>query len=99
MGRRRVRNLRHIGGHEVAGVEPNDERRSSVAAELEVEAFATLDEGVGWGPDAVVISTPPDQHSGPGLAVARAGIPFFTEASVVTDGMAQLIDVARSAGV
>jgi predicted dehydrogenase len=93
MGRRRVRNLSYIGGHEVAGVEPDGKRREKVAAEFQIETWPSFDEGLGWQPDALVISTPPDQHTEYACAAARAGIHFFTEASVVRDGMEELVEL------
>jgi len=99
MGRRRVRNLHHLGSHEVAGVEPDEGRRSQVAAESDIATWPTFEAGLDWRPEAIVISTPPDHHTEYALAAAREGIPFFTEASVVTDGMDDLLEAVRSASV
>lgn len=97
MGRRRLRNLAHLAGHELAGVEPREERGREVAAEFGIEVFASLDDALAaWTPDALVISTPPDRHTEYALVAARAGLPFFTEASVVSAGMEELIDEVRS---
>ena len=96
MGRRRVRNLTYIGGHEVAGVEPDDKRREEVAAEFEIAAWPGFSEGLDWKPDALVISTPPDKHTEYACSAARAGIHFFTEASVVRDGMEELLELVRT---
>lgn len=99
MGRRRLRNLAHIGGHDVAGFEILGERRAQVAADAAIPVFATLDEGLDWGPEAMIISTPPDHHAEPALAAAERGIPFFTEASVVLDGVDELIELVRDRDV
>lgn len=99
MGRRRVRNLRHLGGHELSGVEPNAERRATVTDELGISTWASFEEGLAWKPDAVVISTPPDRHTEYAVAAARAGIHFFTEASVVRTGMDELVDVVREGAI
>jgi predicted dehydrogenase len=99
MGRRRLRNLAHIGGHDVAGFEILAERREEVAREAGIHAFATLEDALQWYPEAMVISTPPDRHAGPALAAAERGIPFFTEASVVLDGVDELIAVVRDRDV
>jgi predicted dehydrogenase len=96
MGRRRVRNLLYVGGHEIAGCEPNEERRSEVATELGIAVFPAFEAGMEWGPDAIVISTPPDRHSEYAAAAVRAGLHFFTEASVVRDGMEELIELVRN---
>src|SRR5947208_5509475 len=99
MGRRRVRNLLYVGGHEVAGVEPSDARRGEVESELGITAWPDFEDGLAWSPDAIVISTPPDKHSEFAVAAARAGIHFFTEASVVRDGMDELIEAVAPAEI
>lgn len=45
-----------------------------------------------WDPDAVIISTPPDQHVPYALAAAQAGKHFFTELNVVDNGLDELIE-------
>jgi predicted dehydrogenase len=95
MGRRRLRNLTHLGGHELAGLEVVPERREGAG----VPTFATLEQALSWGPEALVISTPPDQHAQYAQAAADAGLHFFTEASVVTTGMEEVIDAARGKAI
>ena len=99
MGRRRLRNLTHIGGHELAGLELLDERREQVTAEAGIPGFASLDEALRWGPEGLVISTPPDHHAEYALAAAEHGLPFFTEASVVLDEVDEVIEAVERAGV
>lgn len=91
MGRRRVRNLREIGGQALAAFEPDPARREQAAAEGGLEVFASFSDGLAWGPDALVISTPPDHHHEYALAAAERGLHFFTEASVVPGETAALI--------
>jgi predicted dehydrogenase len=91
MGRRRVRNLHHIGGTDVAAFEPDRERREQAEVESGIRVFGTFDDGLAWQPDALVISTPPDRHHEYALKAAEAGLHFFTEASVVPGGTRELI--------
>ena len=98
MGRRRLRNLTYIGGIELAGFEPNDTRRAEVGREFDIPVLATFADGLAWGPDALVISTPPDRHAEYALAAASAGLPYFTEASVVMDGMEEVQAAVRASG-
>lgn len=91
MGRRRVRNLTHIGGNEIAGFEPDAGRREQAAAEGGIEVFESFERGLAWHPDALVISTPPDRHHEYALAAAERGLHFFTEASVVPGQTRELI--------
>jgi predicted dehydrogenase len=99
MGRRRVRNLQHLGGHEIRGVEPNEQRRADVQGEFGIETWPAFEDGMAWHPDAIVVSTPPDHHSEFAVAAAREGIHFFTEASVVRDGMDELLDLVSSRSI
>jgi predicted dehydrogenase len=92
MGRRRVRNLTHLGDCEVAAFEPIAERRDQIAADHGISTFATFEDGMGWGPDALVVSTPPDLHQEYALAAARAGLHFFTEASVIPGETPEIIE-------
>jgi predicted dehydrogenase len=98
MGRRRLRNLQHIGGVELAAFEPNYARRVEVGRELGIPTFATFDDGLVWEPHALVISTPPDHHAEYALAAANRGLAFFTEASVITDGMEDVHAAVRAGG-
>lgn len=98
MGRRRLRNFRYIGGVELAGFEPNDARRAQVGREFEMPVLETFQQGLDWGPDALVISTPPDHHTEYALAAANAGLPYFTEASVTADGMGELAAAVQATG-
>jgi predicted dehydrogenase len=100
MGRRRLRNLTHLGGVDLAGLEPGDERRAQVAAEFGIPAFGDLESAFAqFDPQALVISTPPDRHTEYAIEAARRGVHFFTEASVVPGDTDELIQVARGAGV
>ena len=92
MGRRRLRNLTHLGGCSIAAHEPVATRREQAATEYGIETFAQFDDAMAWHPDALVISTPPDLHRRYALAAARAGLHFFTEASVVPGETPDLIE-------
>lgn len=91
MGRRRLRNITHIGGHELAGFDIEDARRATAEEELGVPTFASFEAALSWGPQALVISTPPDLHTPYALAAAEHGLHFFTEASVVPGDTGTLI--------
>lgn len=99
MGRRRVRNVQSLGGHEIGGVEPNDERRAEARREFGIQTWPAFEDALAWQPDAIVVSTPPDHHSEFAVAAARDGIHFFTEASVVRDGMDELLELVRQRSI
>lgn len=91
MGSRRVRNLVHIGGHELAAFEPDAERRAQAAAESGIQVFDSFDAALDFRPDALIISTPPDHHHEYAMQAAQRGLHFFTEASVVPGKTGELI--------
>jgi predicted dehydrogenase len=91
MGRRRLRNITHLGGHELAGFDVEKDRRTTVEREFAVPTFASFEEALGWAPRALVISTPPDLHTPYALSAVEHGLHFFTEASVVPGETSALI--------
>ena len=99
MGRRRLRNITRIGGHTLAAFEPSADRRAVVESEFGIPTFADFAVALDWAPAAVIVSTPPNHHSEYAIAAARRGIHFFTEASVVLDGLDALIEVTRQQAI
>ncbi len=93
MGKRRVRNLQFLKAGEISGYDPREDRRSEAAAKYSISTFSDFDQAMASDPDALVISTPPDLHARYAMAAARNNKHFFTEASVVDDGMDELIAV------
>ena len=62
MGKRRVRNLLAIGGHDVAGFDPREDRRAEANQKYGIPVFDSLDAALqSFQPGAFVISTSP-QH-------------------------------------
>ncbi len=96
MGRRRLRNLQYIGVGELAAFEPNETRAADAGRDLDIPVFTTFEQGLAWGPDALVISTPPDRHAEYALVAARTGLAYFTEASVLMEGMDELQAAVRA---
>jgi predicted dehydrogenase len=94
MGRRRLRNLQYLGGHELAGLELNGDRRESVGGEFHIPTFADVEQGLAWGPTAMIISTPPDRHLDLARVAAEHSVHFFTEASVVPEDTTELEELA-----
>ena len=99
MGRRRLRCLTHIGGHDLAGLEPSAARAEEVGAVFSIPTFGTIEQAAEWRPDALVISTPPDLHLPIALQAAQRGWHFFTEASVVPENTRELQALAEQRGV
>jgi predicted dehydrogenase len=84
MGKRRVRNLKALGIEHVAGFDPRSDRRQESAEKYGIPVFDGLEAAMHtFGPQAFVISTPPDLHMHYAYYAYEHGISCFIEASVV----------------
>jgi predicted dehydrogenase len=102
MGSRRMRDLhgRTVRGEsiEVRLWDARPDRRDAALARFGVGSFNQLDDAMAWEPDAVVVSTPPDQHADLVLAAVQAGSHVFSEADI-WPARAAVADRAAAAGV
>ncbi|MDR0571976.1 MAG: Gfo/Idh/MocA family oxidoreductase [Rickettsiales bacterium] len=90
MGKRRVRNLTTNGIKDIIGYDLRQDRREEVVEKYQIKVLDNFEEAV-IDRDAIIISVPPDKHMAyMGYAVDHE-IPCFVEASVVDDGMDELI--------
>jgi len=96
MGKRRVRNLQYLEAGEILGFDPREDRREETAGKYGIETFGDIETAFERQPNAMIISTPPDLHIPYAIQAAERGIHFFTEASVVDDGIEELLDISRS---
>jgi predicted dehydrogenase len=99
MGKRRIRNLRALGIADIRGFDLRSDRRIEAAEKYGIQTYERIEDGLADRPDAVVISLPPDLHVLYANKALEHRIPFFTEASVVTDGMVELISRLRELNV
>jgi len=99
MGKRRVRNLQYLKAGRIIGFDPNEDRRRQAAQTYGMRTFGDIDTAMRENPDALVISTPPDLHVKYALLAARNNKHFFMEASVVDEGMDELISFCRGKDV
>jgi predicted dehydrogenase len=83
MGKRRVRDLLALG-HTVIGFDIRADRCAAVGRHLEIPTASSPQELLRGGIDALIVSTPPDRHAEYYELALRAGIPFFSEASILT---------------
>jgi predicted dehydrogenase len=79
IGKRHLRNLKALGVTDLALVEVESATRAAVSEEIQTAAFASLEEGLGWSPDFVVLATPTYLHLQQAMCVVQAGIPLFVE--------------------
>ena len=82
MGKRRIRCLQALGVENIIGFDVRQDRRTE-AHFKEVHVVSKLQIGLERNPDVAFICTPPDEHWASAFVCERAGIPFFTEASVI----------------
>lgn len=97
IGKRHLRNLKAIGIGDLGLVETDSTRREAIAAELSVSTFASLEDGLAWAPDFVVLATPTYLHAEQALAVANRGKAFFVEkplshTAAGLAGLAEIVD-------
>jgi predicted dehydrogenase len=98
MGKRRIRNLVHIGFSEIIGFDPRSDRRDEAASLYDIETVGDWDVAQSLDVDAWVISTPPDTHLDYGFQAVEKGIHFFTEANVDDARTPQMIAALDQSG-
>lgn len=82
MGTRRLRDLSARDDVTLALLDARPDRREAAETRWQIPTFATLHEALAWRPDALSISTPPDQHQ-PYIDAALAhGLHHFSEANI-----------------
>ena len=98
MGKRRVRDLRSLG-HDVIGFDVREDRNAEAQGLFGIRTFPSAEALIEARPDALVVSTPPDQHVADYERGFRAGLPFFSEANVLTPRAEWFAEREASSGV
>lgn len=97
MGKRRIRNLLKNNIEEVYGFDIRQDRRNEAERKYGIATFSTFEEAISDKEyEALVISVPPDKHMYYMQYACQNQIPCFVEASVVDDGMEELINQMNS---
>ncbi len=91
MGKRRVRCLKHLGAGSIVGFDPRADRRAEAEQKYGIATVARIEDGFEGEPDAVIISTPPDLHTAYARMAGERDTHFFTEASVIAEGLDELM--------
>ncbi len=95
MGKRRFRNLKALKEEDIIAFDLREDRRKEVEEKYGIRTFANFEEAMKEKPDVFIISVPPDIHLEYQLYAAKNNIHFFTEASVVKDGLEEVIELLK----
>jgi predicted dehydrogenase len=79
IGRRHLKNLADLGVAPLGLVDIREQAREQLRKELGTESFATLEEGLAWGPQVAVVATPSHLHIEQATTIAEHGIDLFIE--------------------
>lgn len=100
IGRRHLRNLQTLGVEQLALAEVLPDLREQVGQELGVQKFGTLEDGLLWGPQFVIVATPPHLHIQQALLVTDADVDLFIEKPMAhrAEGIELLVERLRRSG-
>ena len=99
IGQRHCRNLRALG-HEVLAWDADPARLQEVETVPAVKTVSSFAEGLGAGPDAALVCTPPALHLEPARRALEAGAHLFVEKPIshTSEGVQALIEEAARRG-
>lgn len=95
MGKRRLRNLKALKETDVIAFDLREDRRKEAEKKFGIKTYANFKETMKEMPEIFIISVPPAIHLEYQLFAAKNDIHFFTEASVVKEGLDQVIDILK----
>jgi predicted dehydrogenase len=98
MGKRRIRNLKHLGIHHITGYDIRVDRNDYARSTYDVEILTDFSWDAIADFDFVLICTPPELHMDAAIECARRGKHFFTELNFVQDRLPALLDVLKDSG-
>lgn len=99
MGTRRMRDLSQRPGIAIGLYDERADRRKHAAERFGLTAYPTIDEALSWGPDALIISTPPDHHE-PYIKLAlEQGLHHFCEENIWTYDYKEIERTAKAKGL
>jgi predicted dehydrogenase len=96
MGKRRIRNLLHLGFSNIYGFDLRKDRREEAEKKYEIRTFDTFENAINDTKfDAFVISLPPILHNQFIESSIELGIPCFVEVNVILEGLEKLENKAK----
>jgi len=95
MGSRRMRDLHQRKDLTLAMFDEREDRRQRAAERFGLKVFSGLDEALAWGPEALVISTPPGTKAEYVKLALERGLHHFIEADIWSYGAAEIERISR----
>jgi predicted dehydrogenase len=95
MGTRRMRDLHQRKDLTVAMYDQREDRRQRAKERFGIHVFESLDAALTWGPDALVISTPPGTKGAAIKLALERGLHHFIEADIWSYGAAEIERISR----
>ena len=95
MGTRRLRDLHQRPDVTVGLFDEREDRRQRAKDRFGVAVFSRLEDALAWGPEALVISTPPGTKGGYVKLALECGLHHFIEADIWSYGAAEVERVSR----
>ena len=99
MGKRRIRNLHALGFDSITGFDLRNDRRLEAEGKYGIKTIDDLSKIDLRKLTAMFISVPPDKHMLYANIASDAGVHCFIEASVVKDGIAELIEKTKNSSL
>lgn len=101
IGRRHISNLLALGQRQLSLVDADGQTLRRACEEFHLPGVHTLDEGLAWSPDAVMVATPTADHLRVALAAARCGAHLFIEKPLADtlEGAEELIRLVNERGL
>jgi predicted dehydrogenase len=98
MGKRRIRNLKHLGVQSITGFDPRADRNQYARDTYAIETLDDFYWDVVSSFDAVLICTPPEHHMQAAIECAKRGKHFFTELNFVRSRLDELLNILKDRG-
>ena len=95
MGNRRLRDLSARTDVELAVFDSRPDRLQAAGERFDIRQFGDFEEALAWNPQALSISTPPDQHDRYIELALQLGLHHFCEANLWTMNPQQVADAQK----
>jgi len=92
MGKRRIRNLVHLGYSDILGYDIQKTRRDESEQKYRIKTFEKIEDALDYNPKAMIISTPPDLHLKYANLAIKNNIDFFMELNHSSSHVKQIIN-------